>query len=75
MLQKLWRVYLQQWNEIFDVLFLAGRGQMYGRGGPTYGGPGPDYGQQSAAAPPPQQIPSYGRGKKYLDPFYFTLFL
>lgn len=39
----------------------AGRGQMYGRGGPMYGAPASDYGQRPSS-PPPQQAPSYGRG-------------
>jgi len=43
-------------------LFVAGRGQMYGRGGPTYGAPIPEYGQQPGVTPAPQQTPSYGRG-------------
>ena len=40
--------------------FSAGRAQMYGRGGPMYGGP--SYAQQPAAVAPPQQSVPYGRG-------------
>lgn len=43
------------------ILCVAGRGQMYDRGGAMYGQV-PGYGQQPVAAPPPQQVP-YGRGE------------
>lgn len=41
----------------------GGRGQLYGHGGPAYGGPAPPYGQQPASTTlGQQQAVSYGRG-------------
>ena len=45
-----------------SLLVFAGHGQMYGRGGPVYGGPAPPYGQQPASTLSHQQTVSYGRG-------------
>lgn len=46
----------------FFFLLIAGRGQMYGRGGPTYGGQAPSHEQPSAVTPPQPQSAPHGRG-------------
>ena len=46
----------------FFPLFIAGHGQMYGRGGATYGGQTSPRDQSSAVTPPQPQSAPYGRG-------------